>query len=100
MIDRRGLKRKRQDEKIDERLLDRFKYDQDSDEDNEIYPVDTYDSMHIKYRILTSMQRPVDRAAALEAQRRSMAAMESLKNQGGRGQTQGQSATPNSAAPQ
>lgn len=89
MIDRRGIKRKREDEeRPDERMTDRFKYDQDSDEDNEIYPVDTYDSMHIKYRILTSMQRPVDRNAA-EAQRRSLAAADGTKNPGGRNQSQG-----------
>ncbi|GME38227.1 Enhancer of polycomb-like protein [Neofusicoccum parvum] len=51
MIDRRGLKRP-PTEDIDDRAAERFKYDRDSDEEDDIIPVDFYADAAIKYRIL------------------------------------------------
>jgi enhancer of polycomb-like protein len=51
MIDRRGIKRPREED-IDEVVLDRFKFDRDSDEDDELYPVDHYDTAHMRYRVI------------------------------------------------
>jgi enhancer of polycomb-like protein len=51
MVDRRGIKRPREDD-VDELVLDRFKFDRDSDEDDELYPVDHYDTAHMRYRVI------------------------------------------------
>ncbi|KAF1974641.1 hypothetical protein BU23DRAFT_96948 [Bimuria novae-zelandiae CBS 107.79] len=57
MIDRRGVKRPRlDDEPIDERVADRWKYAGDSSEDEQIYPVDWTDNLHIRYRIMIERQ--------------------------------------------
>lgn len=81
MIDRRGLKRPA-NEDIDDRVAERFKYDRDSDEEEDVLPVDFYSDAAIKYRIL--MDRSVSREAAMQqaAARRSMAAAAAAAAQG------------------
>ena len=57
MIDRRGVKRpKLDDEPINERVADRWKYAGDSSEDEQVYPVDWTDNLHIRYRIMIERQ--------------------------------------------
>lgn len=51
MIDRRGIKRPREDD-VDDLVLDRFKFDRDSDEEDDLYPVDHYDTAHMRYRVI------------------------------------------------
>ncbi|KAB2576539.1 Enhancer of polycomb-like protein [Lasiodiplodia theobromae] len=81
MIDRRGLKRPA-NEDIDDRVAERFKYDRDSDEEDDVIPVDFYADAAIKYRIL--MDRSVSREAAMQqaAARRSLAAAAAAAAQG------------------
>lgn len=82
MIDRRGLKRLATED-IDDRVAERFKYDRDSDEENDVIPVDFYADAAIKYRIL--MDRSVSREAAMQQQaaaRRSMVAAAAAAAQG------------------
>ncbi|KAH7122466.1 enhancer of polycomb-like-domain-containing protein [Dendryphion nanum] len=55
MVDRRGLKRQKLDA-IDERVADRFKYSGDSSDDEQIFPVDYTDNLHIRYRIMIERQ--------------------------------------------
>ncbi|KAF2263854.1 hypothetical protein CC78DRAFT_260928 [Lojkania enalia] len=55
MIDRRGIKRQKL-ESIDERVADRFKFSGDSSEDEQIYPCDWTDNLHIRYRIMIERQ--------------------------------------------
>jgi enhancer of polycomb-like protein len=55
MVDRRGVKRPCP-EPIDERVLDRHKYSGDSSEDEQLYFVDPYDNLHIKYRMMIDRQ--------------------------------------------
>lgn len=38
-------------ENIDERVAERFKFDVDSDEEIDLYPVNPYDTAHISYRV-------------------------------------------------
>ncbi|KAF2203432.1 hypothetical protein GQ43DRAFT_264984 [Delitschia confertaspora ATCC 74209] len=78
MIDRRGLKRKADHiGPIDERVAHRFKYDGDSSGDEEVYPVDWTDNVHIRYRIMIekqaekTQQAQARRAIAEVAQNRS-----------------------------
>ncbi|KAK7539122.1 enhancer of polycomb-like-domain-containing protein [Phyllosticta citricarpa] len=74
MIDRRGLKRPAPDDS-DDRVAERFKYDHDSDEDENAIFVDFYADSAVKYRIL--MDRSVSREAAMQqalARRNQMAA--------------------------
>ncbi|KAK7524266.1 enhancer of polycomb-like-domain-containing protein [Phyllosticta citriasiana] len=74
MIDRRGLKRPAPDAS-DDRVAERFKYDHDSDEDEDAIFVDFYADSAVKYRIL--MDRSVSREAAMQqalARRNQMAA--------------------------
>ncbi|KAK8223989.1 enhancer of polycomb-like-domain-containing protein [Phyllosticta capitalensis] len=74
MIDRRGVKRPASDD-IDDRVAERFKFDQDSDEDEDHISVDFYADSAVKYRIL--MDRSVSREAAMQqavARRNQMAA--------------------------
>ncbi|KAL1608452.1 Enhancer of polycomb-like protein 1 [Paraconiothyrium brasiliense] len=57
MIDRRGVKRPKLDnDPIDERIADRWKFAGDSSEDEQIYPVDWTDNLHIRYRIMIERQ--------------------------------------------
>lgn len=57
MIDRRGLKRPPPDDHVvDERVADRWKYAGDSSEDEQVYPVDWTDNLHIRYRIMIERQ--------------------------------------------
>lgn len=57
MIDRRGLKRQKiEDGKFDERIADRWKFAGDSSEDEQSYPVDWTDTLHIRYRIMIERQ--------------------------------------------
>lgn len=66
MIDRRGMKRQKtlSGEAIDtevERAADRWKFSGDSSEDEQTYPVDWTDTLHIRYRIM--IERQGDKAA-------------------------------------
>ncbi|KAH8733115.1 enhancer of polycomb-like-domain-containing protein [Phaeosphaeriaceae sp. PMI808] len=57
MIDRRGVKRQKvEDGKVDERIADRWKFSGDSSEDEQVYPVDWTDTLHIRYRIMIERQ--------------------------------------------
>lgn len=57
MIDRRGLKRQKVDDaEVDERMADRWKFSGDSSEDEQVYPVDWTDTLHIRYRIMIERQ--------------------------------------------
>lgn len=70
MIDRRGVKRQKL-EAIDERVADRYKYSGDSSEDEQIYPVDWTDNLHVRYRIMIERQGDKQaQAAAAAAQNR------------------------------
>ncbi|KAJ9657613.1 Enhancer of polycomb-like protein 1 [Coniosporium apollinis] len=68
VIDRRGIKRPSQED-IDDRILDRYKYDQESSEDDEVYPYDPYDNAHIKFRVLSGSPDQ-SRSAQQQAQMR------------------------------
>ncbi|ORX97949.1 enhancer of polycomb-like-domain-containing protein [Clohesyomyces aquaticus] len=69
MIDRRGVKRARLDA-IDERVADRYKYSGDSSEDEQIYPVDWTENLHIRYRIMIERQGEKQQAQAQAQNRR------------------------------
>lgn len=69
MIDRRGLKRQKLDS-IDERVADLHKYAGDSSEDEQIYPVDWTDNLHIRYRIMIERQGEKQQYAQAAAQNR------------------------------
>ncbi|PSN71164.1 hypothetical protein BS50DRAFT_275810 [Corynespora cassiicola Philippines] len=73
MIDRRGVKRQKLDA-VDERVADRWKFSGDSSEDEQVYPVDWTDNMHIRYRIMidrqAEKQHAQQAAAAAAAQTR------------------------------
>jgi enhancer of polycomb-like protein len=57
MIDRRGVKRQKgEDGIVDERAADRWKFSGDSSEDEQVYPVDWTDTLHIRYRIMIERQ--------------------------------------------
>jgi enhancer of polycomb-like protein len=57
MIDRRGMKRQKiENGEVDERVADRWKFSGDSSEDEQIYPVDWTDTMHIRYRNMIDRQ--------------------------------------------
>ena len=71
MVDRRGVKRQKL-ESIDERVADRFKFSGDSSEDEEIYPVDWTDNLHIRYRIMIERQGEKQHAQAAAQNRRSI----------------------------
>lgn len=55
MVDRRGVKRQKT-ERIDDRMADRWRFAGDSSEDEETYPVDWTDNLHIRYRIMIERQ--------------------------------------------
>lgn len=61
MIDRRGVKRQKT-ERVDDRLADRWRFSGDSSEDEQSYPVDWTDNLHIRYRIM--IERQGEKAAA------------------------------------
>ncbi|KAF2659071.1 hypothetical protein K491DRAFT_623807 [Lophiostoma macrostomum CBS 122681] len=71
MIDRRGVKRQKL-EPIEERILDRYKYDGDSSEDEEVYPVDWTDNLHIRYRIMIERQGDKQHAQVAAQNRRAI----------------------------
>ncbi|KAF2823871.1 hypothetical protein CC86DRAFT_468864 [Ophiobolus disseminans] len=57
MIDRRGVKRQKvEDGQVDGRAADRWKFAGDSSEDEQVYPVDWTDTLHIRYRIMIERQ--------------------------------------------
>ncbi|CAO2649642.1 Nn.00g070270.m01.CDS01 [Neocucurbitaria sp. VM-36] len=56
MIDRRGVKRQKVADRLDDRMADRWKFSGDSSEDEQVYPVDWTDNMHIRYRIMIERQ--------------------------------------------
>jgi enhancer of polycomb-like protein len=57
MIDRRGMKRQKiENGEVDERIADRWKFSGDSSEDEQVYPVDWTDTMHIRYRNMIDRQ--------------------------------------------
>jgi enhancer of polycomb-like protein len=57
MIDRRGMKRQKvENGEVDERVADRWKFSGDSSEDEQVYPVDWTDTMHIRYRNMIDRQ--------------------------------------------
>ncbi|KAF1850836.1 uncharacterized protein K460DRAFT_328111 [Cucurbitaria berberidis CBS 394.84] len=65
MIDRRGVKRQKLTERVDDRIADRWKFSGDSSEDEQVYPVDWTDNMHIRYRIM--IERQGEKASAQQA---------------------------------
>jgi enhancer of polycomb-like protein len=77
MIDRRGMKRQKvEDGEVDERIADRWKFSGDSSEDEQVYPVDWTDTMHIRYRNMIDRQgekqQQPQQATAPAANRRSI----------------------------
>jgi enhancer of polycomb-like protein len=60
MIDRRGVKRQKT-ERVDDRQADRWRFSGDSSEDEQTYPVDWTDNLHIRYRIM--IERNSEKAA-------------------------------------
>ena len=74
MIDRRGVKRPRIVDRADDRIADRWKFSGDSSEDEQVYPVDWTDNMHIRYRIMIERQgeKPAAQQAAPGPNRRSI----------------------------
>lgn len=78
VIDRRGMKRPFQED-ADERVLDRYKYDRESSEDDEVYPYDPYDNAHIRFRVLSGSPDQ-SRSAQQQAQMRRGVAEASMAN--------------------
>ncbi|KAF1361965.1 hypothetical protein EJ07DRAFT_109140 [Lizonia empirigonia] len=76
MIDRRGVKRQKlESSQLDERIADRWKYSGDSSEDEQTYPVDWTDNLHIRYRIMIERQ-----GEKQHAQQAAGAARKSIEN--------------------
>lgn len=76
MIDRRGVKRQKlETSQLDERVADRWKYSGDSSEDEQTYPVDWTDNLHIRYRIMIERQ-----GEKQHAQQAAGAARKSIEN--------------------
>ncbi|KAI9721444.1 MAG: hypothetical protein M1812_002206 [Candelaria pacifica] len=72
MIDRRGMQLQSK-ECITNTILDRYKYDQDDEDDHPLYFMDTYDSMSMRYRASMSTQvrdSATTQAAQLQPSRR------------------------------
>jgi enhancer of polycomb-like protein len=72
MIDRRGVKRQKvENGEVDERSADRWKFSGDSSDDEQVYPVDWTDTLHIRYRIMIERQgeKPQGQAAPLQSRR-------------------------------
>ncbi|KAF1957413.1 hypothetical protein CC80DRAFT_411021 [Byssothecium circinans] len=80
MVDRRGVKRQKIEEaEADERVADRWRFAGDSSEDEQIYPVDWTDNLHIRYRIMIERQgekQHAQQAAAAAAAAQSRRAIE------------------------
>lgn len=85
MIDRRGVKRRNPEENnlfdgVDDRYLDRFKYDIESDDEDETIVTDPFDSMSIRYRVAlfaspaASRQRAIAEGQHAQAQAHANAA--------------------------
>ncbi|KAF1946995.1 hypothetical protein EJ02DRAFT_334642 [Clathrospora elynae] len=55
MVDRRGVKRQKT-ERVDDRQADRWRFSGDSSEDEQVYPVDWTDNLHIRYRMMIERQ--------------------------------------------
>jgi len=75
MIDRRGMKRQKIDNgEVDERIADRWKFSGDSSEDEQVYPVDWTDTLHIRYRNMIDRQseKQQPQQAAQMSNRRSI----------------------------
>lgn len=72
MIDRRGMKRQKLEDsnESDERVDDRWKFSGDSSEDEQVYPVDWTDNLHIRYRIMIERQGEKQHAQQAAAQNR------------------------------
>ncbi|KAI9850682.1 MAG: Enhancer of polycomb-like protein 1 [Thelocarpon superellum] len=69
MIDRRGMRLQSTDG-VDPRLLDRFKFDQDDDDELPVYQVDPFQTMRMRYRasiIMNHREYGAHRAAAAAA---------------------------------
>ncbi|KAF2012579.1 hypothetical protein BU24DRAFT_464955 [Aaosphaeria arxii CBS 175.79] len=77
MVDRRGVKRPKLDA-IDERVADRYRFDCDSSEDEQVYPVDYTDNLHIRYRIM--IERQGDKTHAQQQQAAAAAAAAAMQN--------------------
>jgi enhancer of polycomb-like protein len=76
MIDRRGVKRQKlESSQLGERIADRWKYAGDSSEDEQTYPVDWTDNLHIRYRIMIERQ-----GEKQHAQQAASAARKSIEN--------------------
>jgi enhancer of polycomb-like protein len=71
MIDRRGVKRQKL-EAGDERVADRWKFSGDSSEDEQVYPVDWTDNLHIRYRIMIERQGEKQSQQAAAQSRRAI----------------------------
>jgi enhancer of polycomb-like protein len=71
MIDRRGVKRQKL-EAGDERVADRWKFSGDSSEDEQVYPVDWTDNLHIRYRIMIERQGEKQSQQAAAQNRRAI----------------------------
>ena len=71
MIDRRGMKRQKL-ESFNERAADRYKFCGDSSEDEQIYPVDWTDNLHIRYRIMIEQGAAKQQAQVAAQNRRSI----------------------------
>ncbi|KAF2715001.1 hypothetical protein K504DRAFT_496900 [Pleomassaria siparia CBS 279.74] len=71
MIDRRGVKRQKL-ESIDDRAQDRYKFCGDSSEDEQVYPVDWTDNLHIRYRIMIEQQGAKQHAQVAAQNRRAI----------------------------
>ncbi|KAF2868346.1 enhancer of polycomb-like-domain-containing protein [Massariosphaeria phaeospora] len=69
MIDRRGVKRQKL-EPVDDRVADRWKFSGDSSEDEQVYPVDWTDNLHIRYRIMIERQSEKPQHPGAAAQNR------------------------------
>lgn len=74
MMDRRAVQRPDGVGRVDDRTADRWKFSGDSSEDEEIYPVDWTDNMHIRYRIMIERQgeKSTPQQPAAGAPRRSI----------------------------
>lgn len=77
MIDRRGgvKRQKLENGQLDERITDRWKYSEDSSEDEQTYSVDWTDNLHIRYRIMIERQ-----GEKQHAQQAAGAARKSIEN--------------------
>ncbi|KAI9826885.1 MAG: Enhancer of polycomb-like protein 1 [Thelocarpon impressellum] len=81
MVDRRGL-HVQSKEGIDPRILDRFKYDQDDEDDQAVYLVDQFDTLSMRYRAtIVGTHQAAQRAAQAHAVRPTQPDASSGKSQ-------------------